>query len=65
MSLGSSRAENPWAIPYQGTETRATARVIANIRVVDQIRGAFSGAPSGCDGTAGVVFDMDYLCDGV
>ena len=31
------------SIPYQGTATAATARVIANIRVVDQMRGASRG----------------------
>src|ERR1700737_5374017 len=55
-------AENPWVRPNHGTSTNAATRVVANIKVVDQIRGARWAAIGGCD-SAELVFDMGYLWD--
>jgi hypothetical protein len=49
-------------MPYHGTRIRAATRVVTNIKVVDQMRGACWGAVVGRD-SVGVVFDMGYLCN--
>src|SRR5579862_8571062 len=54
--------ENPWARPNHGTMTIAATRVVANIKVVDQMRGARAVTTGGCD-SAELVFDMGYLWD--
>src|ERR1700736_5161257 len=55
-------AENPWVRPNHGTSTSAATKVVANIKVVDQIRGARGEAAGACD-SAELVFDMGYLWD--